>query len=120
MRVSATDWVDGGWIEETVALARELKALGCDFMDVSTGGLDGRQKIPLSAGYQVPFGEQVRKATGIKTMSVGLIANARQAEDIIASGKAISSCWGVASCTIRVGLGTPPKSLAPRPPMRRR
>ena len=72
----------------SVALARELKALGCDFMDVSTGGLDGRQKIPLSAGYQVPFGEQVRKATGIKTMSVGLIANARQAEDIIASGKA--------------------------------
>ena len=89
MRVSATDWVDGGWNpEETVALARELKAAGCDYLDVSSGGLDGRQKIPLSPGYQVPFGEKVRKETGIKTMSVGLIADPRAAEEIIASGKA--------------------------------
>jgi 2,4-dienoyl-CoA reductase-like NADH-dependent reductase (Old Yellow Enzyme family) len=89
VRVSATDWVDGGWTpEETVVLARELKKLGCDFMDVSTGGLDPRQKIPLSLGYQVPFGEKVRKETGLTTMSVGLITGARQAEDIIASGKA--------------------------------
>lgn len=89
MRVSATDWVDDGWTpEETVKFAAELKAAGCDYVDVSTGGLDPRQKIPLSLGYQVPFGETVRKETGIKTMSVGLIASARQAEDIIASGKA--------------------------------
>ncbi len=89
IRVSATDWVDGGWTpEETVKLAHELKALGCDFMDVSTGGLDPRQKIPLAASYQVPFGEAVRKATGMKTMSVGLITGAREAEDIIASGRA--------------------------------
>jgi 2,4-dienoyl-CoA reductase-like NADH-dependent reductase (Old Yellow Enzyme family) len=89
MRLSATDWVEGGWNpDETVALAHELKKLGCDYVDVSSGGLDGRQKIPLSPGYQVPFGEKVRKATGIKTMSVGLIAGAQQAEDIIASGKA--------------------------------
>jgi 2,4-dienoyl-CoA reductase-like NADH-dependent reductase (Old Yellow Enzyme family) len=89
IRVSATDWVEGGWTpEETVVLARELKNLGCDYMDVSTGGLDPRQKIPLAPGYQVPFGEKVRKETGIKTMSVGLITGARQAEDIIASGKA--------------------------------
>jgi 2,4-dienoyl-CoA reductase-like NADH-dependent reductase (Old Yellow Enzyme family) len=89
IRVSATDWVDGGWTaEETVMLARELKKLGCDYMDVSSGGLDPRQKIPLSPGYQVPFGDKVRKETGIKTMSVGLIAGARHAEDIIASGKA--------------------------------
>ena len=89
MRVSATDWVDGGWTpEETVVLARKLKDLGCDFMDVTTGGLDPRQKIPLAPGYQVPFGEKVRKETGIKTMSVGLITSAKQAEDIIASGKA--------------------------------
>lgn len=89
IRVSATDWVDGGWTpEETVKLGHELKALGCDYMDVSTGGLDPRQKIPLSPAYQVPFGEQVRKATGLKTMSVGLITSATQAEDIVASGKA--------------------------------
>jgi 2,4-dienoyl-CoA reductase-like NADH-dependent reductase (Old Yellow Enzyme family) len=89
MRLSATDWVEGGWTpEETVVLAKALKALGCDFLDVSTGGLDLRQKIPLAPGYQVPFGDKVRKETGIKTMSVGLITGARQAEDIIASGKA--------------------------------
>jgi 2,4-dienoyl-CoA reductase-like NADH-dependent reductase (Old Yellow Enzyme family) len=89
IRVSATDWVDGGWTpEETVKLARALKALGCDYMDVSSGGLDPRQQIPLAPAYQVPFGETVRKETGIKTMSVGLITEARLAEDIIASGKA--------------------------------
>ena len=89
IRVSATDWVDGGWTpDETVILARELKKLGCDYMDVTSGGLDPRQKIPLSAGYQVPFGEKVRRETAIKTMSVGLITDAQQAEDIIASNKA--------------------------------
>jgi len=89
IRVSATDWVDGGWTpEETVVLARELKAAGCDYVDVSSGGLDPRQKIPLAPGYQVPFGDKVRRETGIKTMSVGLITGAKQAEDIIASGRA--------------------------------
>jgi 2,4-dienoyl-CoA reductase-like NADH-dependent reductase (Old Yellow Enzyme family) len=89
IRVSATDWVDGGWTpEEAVILARELKAAGCDYMDVSSGGLDPRQKIPLAPGYQVQFGEKVRKETGMTTMSVGLITGARQAEEIIASGEA--------------------------------
>jgi 2,4-dienoyl-CoA reductase-like NADH-dependent reductase (Old Yellow Enzyme family) len=89
MRVSATDWVEGGWTpEETVALARALKAAGCDYLDVSTGGLDLRQTIPLAPGYQVPFGAKVRREAGINTMSVGLITSARQAEDIIAKGEA--------------------------------
>jgi 2,4-dienoyl-CoA reductase-like NADH-dependent reductase (Old Yellow Enzyme family) len=89
VRVSATDWVDGGWTpEETVVLARELKKLGCDYLDVSSGALDPRQKIPLAPGYQVPFAEKVRRETGLPTMSVGLITTARQAEEIIASGKA--------------------------------
>ena len=89
MRLSATDWIEGGWTpEETLVLARALKALGCDFLDVSSGGNDPRQKIPLAPGYQVPFGEKIRKEADIRTMSVGLIAGARQAEDIIASGKA--------------------------------
>jgi len=89
MRLSATDWVDGGWTpEETVVLAKELKKRGIDYIDVSTGGLSPLQKIPLSPGYQVPFGEKVRKEAGTKTMSVGLIAGARQAEDIIAQGRA--------------------------------
>ncbi len=89
IRVSATDWIDGGWTpEETVVFARELKALGCDYMDVSSAGLDPRQKIPLAPGYQVPFGEKVRKETGMPTRSVGLITDPLQAESIIASGRA--------------------------------
>ena len=88
VRVSATDWVDGGWTpEETVLLAKELKSRGMDYMDVTTGGLSPLQKIPLAEGYQVPFGEKVKKESGITVMTVGLIANARYAEDIVASGK---------------------------------
>jgi NADPH2 dehydrogenase len=89
IRLSANDWVEDGWTpDETVELAHKLKAAGCDYIDVSTGGLDLRQKIPMGPGYQVSFGERVRKEAGIKTMSVGLITEARQAEEIIASGKA--------------------------------
>ena len=89
MRVSATDWMDGGWTpEETVILARELKKLGCDYLDVSTGGVDPRAKIPLAAAYQVPFSEKVRKEADIPTMTVGLIADAQLAEKIVAEGQA--------------------------------
>jgi 2,4-dienoyl-CoA reductase-like NADH-dependent reductase (Old Yellow Enzyme family) len=93
MRVSATDWVDGGWTpEETVMLAKELKKRGLDYMDVSSGGLSPKQKIPLAPGYQVPFAEKVKKETGITTMSVGLITGYQQAEDILTSGKADLIC----------------------------
>jgi len=93
MRVSATDWVNGGWTpEQTVILAKELKRRGMDYMDVSTGGLDPRQKIPLAPGYQAPFAEKVKKESGITTMTVGLIAGYEQAEDIVASGKADMIC----------------------------
>jgi 2,4-dienoyl-CoA reductase-like NADH-dependent reductase (Old Yellow Enzyme family) len=89
IRVSATDWVDGGWnLDEAVVFARELKAIGCDYMDTTSGGLDPRQKIPLSPGYQVPFGARVRREAGIATMSVGLIDKPEQAEQIIAGGEA--------------------------------
>ncbi|MBI3371046.1 MAG: NADH:flavin oxidoreductase/NADH oxidase [Betaproteobacteria bacterium] len=92
-RVSATDWVEGGWTpEETVVLARELKQRGCDYLDVSSGALDPRQQIPLAPGYQVPFADKVRRETGMPVMSVGLITGARQAEDIISSGKADFVC----------------------------
>jgi NADPH2 dehydrogenase len=95
MRVSATDWIEGGWTpEETVILAHEMKKLGCDYLDVSTGGLDPRQKIPLGPNYQVPLGEKVRNESGIPTMSVGLITDPHDAEDIIASGKADFVCIG--------------------------
>ena len=93
VRVSATDWMERGWTpEETVVFARELKKLGCDYVDVSSGALDPRQQIALAPGYQVPFAEKVRREAGIATMAVGLISGARQAEDIIARGQADFIC----------------------------
>jgi 2,4-dienoyl-CoA reductase-like NADH-dependent reductase (Old Yellow Enzyme family) len=88
-RVSATDWVDGGWnIEGTIAFARELKRRGADWIDISSGGVSPLQKIPLGPGYQVPMAQAVKEATGMNVMAVGLITEARQAEDIVATGKA--------------------------------
>jgi 2,4-dienoyl-CoA reductase-like NADH-dependent reductase (Old Yellow Enzyme family) len=89
IKVSATDWVDGGWdIEQTIAYAQELKKRGVDWIDVSSGGVSPLQKIPLGPGYQVPFAKAVKEATGLTTIAVGLITEAQQAEDIVASGKA--------------------------------
>ena len=89
IRVSASDWVDGGWdIAQTITFAQELKKLGVDWIDVSSGGISPLQKIPLTAGYQVPFAQAIKAATGLPTMAVGLITEAQQAEDILASGQA--------------------------------
>jgi 2,4-dienoyl-CoA reductase-like NADH-dependent reductase (Old Yellow Enzyme family) len=89
VRVSCTDWVEGGWdIEQTVAFARELKKLGCDWIDCSSGGLIKNQVIPVGPGYQVPFAERIRKDAGIATIAIGMITEATQAENIIAEGKA--------------------------------
>jgi 2,4-dienoyl-CoA reductase-like NADH-dependent reductase (Old Yellow Enzyme family) len=89
VRVSCTDWVDGGWdLEQTIVLAEELKRRGVDWIDASSGGLSPLQKIPLSPGYQVPFAQAIKAAAGVKTIAIGLITEARQAEEIIASGKA--------------------------------
>jgi 2,4-dienoyl-CoA reductase-like NADH-dependent reductase (Old Yellow Enzyme family) len=89
VRISATDWTDGGWTgEDSVALARMLKTRGVDLIDCSTGGNVARAKIPLGPGYQVPFAEQVRREAGIMTGAVGLITEAAQAEEIVASGRA--------------------------------
>lgn len=89
VRVSATDWVDGGWtIEETVALARLLKREGVDLIDCSSGGIVPNAKIPNTPGYQVPFSERVRREADIATAAVGLITEPRQADEIIRTGKA--------------------------------
>ncbi len=89
VRVSATDWVEGGWTpQETVTFSRELKALGCDFMDVTSGQVDPRQQIPFAPGYNVAFAEQVKREAGIPAMAVGMITKAAQAEAIVASGQA--------------------------------
>jgi len=89
LRVSATDWVEGGWdLPQTIEYVRELQALKVDWIDVSSGGVSPLQKIALGPGYQVPFAQAVRDATGVTTMAVGLITEPKQAEDIVASGKA--------------------------------
>jgi len=89
IKVSATDWVEGGWdLAQTIEFAKELKKRGLDWIDVSSGGVSPLQKIPLSPGYQVPFAQAVKEATGLTTMAVGLITEAKQAEEIVASGKA--------------------------------
>jgi 2,4-dienoyl-CoA reductase-like NADH-dependent reductase (Old Yellow Enzyme family) len=89
VRVSATDWVEGGWdVAQTQELARRLKALGCDFIHVSTAGVSPLQKIAVGPGYQVPHAREVRQASGLTTMAVGLITEAQQAEDILQAGDA--------------------------------
>ena len=89
VRLSCTDWKEGGWdIEQTVELARRLKARGADLIDCSSGGGVADAKIPLGPGYQVPFAERVRREAGIPTGAVGLITDAAQAHAIVASGKA--------------------------------
>ena len=89
IKVSATDWVEGGWdLAQTIEFAKELKKRGVDWIDASSGGVSPLQKIPLGPGYQVPFAQAIKQATGVTTMAVGLITEAKQAEDIVASGKA--------------------------------
>jgi len=90
VRVSATDWAEaGGWdLPQTVALARILQGLGVDLLDCSSGGTLAHAKIPAGPGFQVPFAEAVRRETGLATGAVGFITEPRQAEEIVAGGRA--------------------------------
>lgn len=89
VRISATDWAEGGWnLEESIQLSQLLKEKGVDLIDVSSGGAVSHQQIPLEPNYQVPFAESIRKEAGILTGAVGLITEAKQAEELIVSGKA--------------------------------
>jgi 2,4-dienoyl-CoA reductase-like NADH-dependent reductase (Old Yellow Enzyme family) len=89
VRISAIDWMPGGWqIEDSVALAKLLKAEGVDLVDCSSGGLVPDAKIEVKPGYQVPFAESIRHGAGIATAAVGFITEPRQADEIIRSGKA--------------------------------
>ncbi len=89
-RITGSDWVDDQGIEiaDCLAFAGELKRLGADFVDVSSGGVSTRQKIPVAPGYQVHFAAAVKKATGLPTMAVGMITQPHQAEAILVDGKA--------------------------------
>lgn len=89
VRVSATDWVEGGWdVEQCVVYAKELQKRGLDVIHVSSGGLSPAQQIPVEPGYQVPFAERIRAETGLATLAVGLITEPAHAEEILAAGKA--------------------------------
>jgi 2,4-dienoyl-CoA reductase-like NADH-dependent reductase (Old Yellow Enzyme family) len=89
VRISSTDWVDGGWdIQQSVGLARELKKLGVDLIDCSSGGNAAQAIIPVGPAYQTPFAEQIRREAGITTGAVGMITTSSQAEQIVAEGRA--------------------------------
>jgi len=89
VRISTTDWVDGGWHpDEAVVYVRELKRLGCDFVTASSGGVSEQQQIQLGEGYQVAFAAKIRQEVDIPTMAVGMIFNPEHAESIVANGDA--------------------------------
>jgi 2,4-dienoyl-CoA reductase-like NADH-dependent reductase (Old Yellow Enzyme family) len=89
VRISATDWVEGGWdVDQSVALSRRLKDLGVDLIDASSGAIVPKAVIPVSKGYQVPFARKIRCEAGIRTGAVGLITEPRHADEIITAGDA--------------------------------
>jgi 2,4-dienoyl-CoA reductase-like NADH-dependent reductase (Old Yellow Enzyme family) len=89
VRVSATDYAEGGWeMADSLVFAAELQRRGCDYIDVSGGGLVPWQRLPVGPGYQVPFAARIKQEVGIATMVVGMINQPRQAEEIIAKGQA--------------------------------
>ncbi len=89
VRVSATDWIEGGWdLEQTLAYAQALKQRGCDFIHVSSGGLSQQQKIEVHPNYQVPFAARIKAEIGMPTIAVGMITEAEQAEAIVSTGQA--------------------------------
>lgn len=89
VRLSATDWVEGGWdIESSIAFAKALAARGCSFVHASSGGVSPQQKIPLSPGYQVPLAERLKAELDVPVFAVGLITEAKQAEAVLAAGQA--------------------------------
>lgn len=117
IRLSATDWVEGGWdADQTVELCRLLKSDGVDLVDVSTGGMVPVAKIPVGPGFQVPFATRVKKETGLAVAAVGLITEAAQAEAIIAHGEADlvligreslrNPCWPLQAAQA-LGVATP-------------
>jgi 2,4-dienoyl-CoA reductase-like NADH-dependent reductase (Old Yellow Enzyme family) len=89
VRISATDWIEGGWdLVQSIELATELKKIGIDLIDCSSGGIAPGAKIPIGPGYQVKFAEEIKRQTGMMTGAVGLITDARQSENILANCQA--------------------------------
>ncbi len=116
VRISATDWTEGGWTGgDSVALARELKSLGVDLIDCSSGGNVAQAKIPVGPGYQLPFAAQIRGEAEIATGAVGMITAPEQADQIIRMGEADLVLMAREFCAIPTGHSTPPvRSIKPR------
>ncbi len=127
IRISATDWAEHGWeIEQSIEFAKALAQRDCSFIHVSSGGLSAQQQIPAGPGFQVGFAEQIRKASALPTIAVGLITDAQQAETIIASGQAdmVALARGIlydphwpwhAAATLGATIAVPPQYLRSQP-----
>ena len=132
VRISATDWADGGWnTDESVELAEKLRDHGVDLVDASSGGHVPNAKIPAAPGFQVHFAARIRREAGIATAAVGLITEPAQANAIVADGEADlvflaramlrDPYWPVhAAATLGEGRAGPNSTCAPRPRDRRR
>ena len=107
VRVSATDWVEGGWdVEQCVAFARALQARGLSFLHVSSGGVSPKQQIPLGPGYQVGLAEQLKRETGVPTIAVGLDHRAAsRPRPSSPTARPTWWRWRAACCSIRAGPG---------------
>ncbi len=127
VRVSGTDWVEGGWtVDETAIFASELETRGCAAIHVSSGGLDPRQKIPVGPSYQVPLAKVVKQAVSMPVIAVGLITDPHQAESILQDGDAdaIAIARGVlwdprwpwhAAAALGASVDAPPQHLRSEP-----
>jgi 2,4-dienoyl-CoA reductase-like NADH-dependent reductase (Old Yellow Enzyme family) len=130
IRISATDWVPGGWgIEESVELSRRLPGLGIDVIDVSSGGTAPRAQVPLGPGYQTGFAERIRREAGVTVATVGLITSAIQADHIVRTGQADlvvlaramlrNPYWALAAAAeLGQEIAWPPPYLRAAPPRR--
>ena len=121
VRVSATDWVEGGWtLDDTIAFAQELKKRGCDWIDVSSGGVSPLQKIPLEPGYQIPFAQAVKQATGLDDHRRGSHHRSAACRATDRRGRRRPDRVSSRDCsTTRAGRGTPRRNWARRSKRRR-
>jgi 2,4-dienoyl-CoA reductase-like NADH-dependent reductase (Old Yellow Enzyme family) len=104
MRISATDWIEGGWdINQSVQLCRRLNELAIDLVDVSSGGIVPTAQIPMTKGFQVPFARRIRAEARISTAAVGIITDVEQADGIITEAMRTLSCWAVSCCAPLTG-----------------
>ena len=119
-RITGTDWVEGGLTgDDAVATAMALKAAGLDYVDISSANITPDSRWPSDPGFNVPIAERVRRESGIAVRAVGMIAGAKQAEEIVADGKADMVAMARTSSTIRTGPGMPRRNSAPTSPVRR-